>query len=86
VQKAIHIALLGAGTASVLFLAQRAQEMADARLAEEIARAKLALERAYREGKQAEVTRISDILMLAVHKVLGKAEEYRGPLPGQLTE
>jgi molecular chaperone DnaK (HSP70) len=87
VQKAIHIALLGSSTASVLFLAQRAQELADERMAEQIARAKVALEKAYKDGNQPQVDKLSDALKLAVHKVFGaKSEEHREPLPGQLTE
>ena len=83
---AIWLACIGSGTASDLFLAQRAQEMADTPLAREIARARVALERAHKEGNQAKVDEISVGLKRAVHRVFDtkRGVAGKGPLEGQL--
>ncbi|MFO0877891.1 MAG: Hsp70 family protein [Gemmataceae bacterium] len=83
--QALRIALLGAGTASVLFLAERAQEMADSRTAQQIALARATLEKATIHQPE-KVQEIIDKLKPVIHKVLAiRSEEYRGPLPGQMT-
>jgi hypothetical protein len=83
----ISLALMGSGTASDLFLAQRVQEMADKNVAREIARARVALERAYKEKNEKQIREISDALKLAIHRVLDVEESGRiaGPPPGALT-
>ncbi len=85
--QAITLAMMGSGTASDLFLAQRAQEMADKNVAREIARARVALERAYREKNARQVREISDALKLAVHRVIEvkTGPSSGGPGRGQVT-
>jgi molecular chaperone DnaK len=85
-QKAIIIKILGCGTASVLFLAQRAQEMAEKRLSAQIALVKVKLEKASRDNDARSVQELSDNLTMLINQVFGtRSAKYGGPLEGQLT-
>ena len=83
---AISLAVMGSGTASDLYLAQRAQQMAEAPIAREIALARVALEKAYRTGDEAKVRDISKTLKLVIWRVfeLSKGSSAAMPSPGQL--
>jgi hypothetical protein len=84
---ALSVAITGSGTAIVLALAQIAIDMAERSQAIEIARAKVALERAYEDGNSSGVTEISNALKSMLYKVLGqKGDQQKGdPPPGHLS-
>ena len=85
-RNAISLAVIGSGTASDLYLAQRAQQMAEAPVAREIALARVALEKAHRAADKTKVREISETLKLAVWRVfeLSKGSTAAMPAPGQL--
>ncbi len=86
VTRGIYVALMQSGTASVLYQAQRAQEMAETRVATQIAQLRITLEKAHKEGKPERIQEISDSLLLVVNRVVGaRREKYGGPLEGQLS-
>lgn len=83
--KALHLALISSGTASVLLLAERAREIADGKTAEFIATSIETVKQAHTKGDP-KLQQLSDLLKQAVHQVLaGGGTRGRGPGIGQLT-
>jgi len=63
-------AIFGSGTASILFLAERAQDMADSKTAREISRIRMEVMKAHRDNDAARLQLHCDKLKVATHAVL----------------